>query len=255
MTKTADGSEIYWDGEHYDAFNQPGQDDTAFYLAAAKKARGPVLELACGTGRLAIPLKKAGVDIAGLDYAGPMLVRARAKAAAAGVKIDFRRGDARRFKLGRKFKLIFIAFNSMQHFGKREELEGLFRCVKAHLAPGGLFIFDVFSPDPHYLTRDPEELLPVAYYEDPAGGGKILVNETYSYDREAQVSRLVWHYRSEKTGKTVKKSLNLRCFFPQELLELVHYNGFKVLKRYGDFKRAPFGPDSMKQVVVCAPVL
>ena len=255
MTKTADGSEIYWAGDHYDAFNAPYQDDTAFYLAEAKIARGPVLELACGTGRLTIPLKKAGVDITGLDYAGPMLARARAKAAAAGVKMDFRRGDARKFSLDRKFKLIFIAFNSIQHLGRREELEGLFRSVRAHLAPGGRFIFDVFSPDPIYLTRDPEELLPVAYYEDPAGGGKILVNETYSYDRAAQVSRRVWHYRSERTGKTVKKSLNLRCFFPQELLALVHYNGFRVTQRCGDFKGAPFTGKSTKQVLVCRPVL
>ncbi len=255
MTKTADGSEVYWDGDHYDAFNQPYEDDLAFYLAEAKRARGPVLELACGTGRLTIPLKKKGVDITGLDYAAPMLERARAKAAASGVKIDFKSGDARKFSLGRKFKLVFIAFNSMQHFGRREELEGFFRSVKAHLVPGGRFVFDVFSPDPRYLTRDPEEMLPVAYYDAPAGGGKVLVNETYSYDKTAQVSRIVWHYRSEKTGKTVKKSLNLRCFFPEELQALLHYNGFRVLRRYGNFKRKPFGESSMKQVVVCAPVL
>ena len=255
MTKTADGSEVYWDGDHYDAFNQPYVDDFAFYLAEAKKARGPVLELACGTGRLTIPLKKKGIEITGLDYAAPMLARARAKAAAAGVKIDFKRGDARNFHLGRKFKLIFMAFNSLQHLGRRPELEGLFRSVKAHLAPGGLFVFDVFSPDPRYLTRDPEEMLPVAYYEDPAGGGKVLVNETYSYDREAQVSRIIWHYRSEKTGKTVKKSLNLRCFFPEELMALLHYNGFRAVKRYSDFKHKPFGAGAMRQVLVCAPVL
>ena len=255
MTKTADGSEIYWDGDHYDAFNQPYEDDLAFYLAEARKARGPVLELACGTGRLTIPLKKKGIDITGLDYAAPMLARARAKAAVAGVKIDFKAGDARNFRLGRKFKLIFIAFNSMQHFGRRPELEGFFRSVRAHLAPGGRFIFDVFSPDPRYLTRDPEEMLPVAYYDAPGGGGKVLVNETYSYDKMAQTSRIVWHYRSEKTGKTVKKSLNLRCFFPEELQALLHYNGFRALRRYGDFKRRPFGEASMKQVVVCAPVL
>lgn len=255
MTKLSDGSEVYWDGRQYDAFNTPCADDFPFYLAEAEKARGPVLELACGTGRLSVPLLKAGIDLTGLDFAQPMLAQARAKAAAAGVKAVFVRGDARKFRFARKFKLVFMAFNSMQHLARREDLEGLFACVRRCLAPGGRFIFDVFNPDPRCLVRDPEELLPVAYYDDPAGGGKMLVNEQYSYDRAAQAARLVWHYRREKDGKTLKKALNLRCFFPEELLALAHYNGFKVAGRYGDFKRKPFTAAAGKQVLVCRPVL
>ena len=249
-SRGTDGSEIYWDGLQYDAFNTPAQDDLKFYLAEAKKARGPVLELACGTGRLTIPLKKEGIDITGLDLAAPMLKRAREKAAGAGLQLPFLRADARKFSLGRKFKLIFMAFHSLQHLARREELEGLFASVAAHLAPGGRFVFDVFNPNPHCLVRDTEEMLPVAYYKDPAGDGRILVNETYSYDKAAQVSRITWHYRSEKTGRTAGKKLNLRCFYPEELLALAHYNGFAAAARYGDFKRRPFGGASGEQILV-----
>lgn len=246
------GNGIYWDGRHYDAFNTPDQDDFRFYLAAAKKAGGPVLELACGTGRLTIPLKKEGIEITGLDLAAPMLERARAKAAEAGLEVPFLRGDARKFSLGRKFRLIFMAFHSLQHLDRRGDIEGLFASVAGHLAPGGRFIFDVFNPNPLCLVRDPEEMLPVAYYHDPAGDNKILVNETYVYDKAAQVSRIVWHYRSEKTGKTVKKALNLRCFFPEELLALAHYNGFRVAARYGDFRSRSFTGASKEQILVLA---
>ncbi|MDD2804991.1 MAG: class I SAM-dependent methyltransferase [Elusimicrobiales bacterium] len=250
-----DGSEIYGDALQYDAFNDPESGDLEFYLSEARRARGAVLELACGTGRLAIPFSKAGVDITGLDLAAPMLALARKKAAAAGQKINFIRGDARNFRLARKFKLIFIAFNSMQHLGRRQDLEGLFASVRRHLAPGGRFLLDVFNPDPRYLTRDQEELLPVAYYNDPSGPGKVLVNEQYSYDKAAQTSRIVWHFRRERDGRTVKKRVNLRCFFPEELLALLHYNGFRVAARYGGFKREPFDAGSTRQVLVCRPVL
>ncbi|HNW43699.1 MAG TPA: class I SAM-dependent methyltransferase [Elusimicrobiales bacterium] len=242
--------DVYWDGLHYDAFNTPYQDDQAFYLAQARKAGGPVLELACGTGRLTLPLRKAGIDITGLDQAEPMLERARAKAAAAGLNVNFIKGDARRFRLGRLFSLIFIPFNSLQHMLSRTDIEGLFACVSAHLAPGGRFIFDVFNPDPHYLIRDTKELLPVAYYPDPAGGGQVLVNEQYSYDRAVQVSRIRWHYRREKDGKTVTKRLNLRCFYPAELEALVHYNGFKIVSRLGGFDGRPFTGTCAKQVLI-----
>ena len=249
-SRITDGSEIYWDGLHYDAFNAPAQNDLKFYLAQARKARGPVLELACGTGRLTIPLKKEGIVITGLDLAAPMLERAKVKAAEAGLKVPFLRGDASKFSLGRKFKLIFMAFHSMQHLGSLKEIEGLFASVSRHLAPGGSFVFDVFNPNPHCLVRDPGEMLPVAYYKDPSGEGKVLVNETYSYDKAAQVSRIIWHFRSEKTGKTVKKSVNLRCFYPEELLALARYNGFRVAARYGDFRGRPFSGASLEQILV-----
>lgn len=254
MTKIADGSEIYWDGRHYDAFNKPYEDDIPFYLSECRRARGPVLELACGTGRLTIPLKKAGIDIAGLDLSGPMLEQARAKAAAEGLKIRFSRGNAAGFKAGERYRLVFMAFNSMQHLAGHRELAGLFSSVRRCLAPGGRFIFDVFSPDPRYLMRDPEELLPVAYYDDPAGDGKVLVNERYSYDKEAQVSRITWYFRREKDGKTRRKAVNLRCFFPEELLALVRNNGFRVLGRYGNFKKGRFTGASRSQVLVCSPL-
>lgn len=252
MTRLHDGTEIYWDADQYDAFNDPDSGDEAFYLAAARRARGPVLELACGTGRLTLPLAKAGLDVVGLDAAAPMIARAGAKARAAGLDVEFLRADARRFRLGRRFKLVFMAFNSIQHFGRRADFEALCACVRRHLAPGGRFVFDAFSPDPRYLSRDPEEELPVAYYDDPAGGGKVLVNELYSYDKAAQTSRLTWRYRRERDGRTVVKKLNLRCFFPEELLALLHYNGFRVVSRRGGFRNEPFGQDSPRQVLVCA---
>lgn len=249
-----DGSEVYWDGRHYDADNNITQADLPFYLKEAEKAGGQVLELACGTGRLTIPLAAAGVNISGLDIAAPMLAMARKKAAKKGLRIKFIRSDVRSFKLDQKFKLIFIPFNSMQHLHDNAGLERFFGRVKRHLAPGGKFILDVFNPDPRYLARDNSEHIPIGLYKDPYSGKDVLVSEQYAYDRAAQVSRISWHYKLGRKKMGVKK-INMRCFYPQELDSLLRYNGFEILRKYGGFGREPFDSESPKQVVVCRKAL
>jgi len=248
--KIPDGSEVYGDAVLYDAEEKQTQNDLPFYLAAAKKARGPVLELACGTGRLTLELARAGIDVTGLDISAPMLAQAREKAAKEGLKALLVKGDVRSFRLKRRFKLIFIPFNSMQHLADRSSLERFFASVRAHLAPGGRFILDVFNPHPGFLVRDEEELLPVFCYKDPRGKEQILVEEQYSYDRAAQVSRITWHYTRGRK-RFASRKLNMRCFFPQELDALLHYNGFKMLRKYGDFDLSEFTADSPKQIVIC----
>ena len=248
--KIPDGSEIYGDAVLYDAEEKHTQNDLPFYLAAAKRARGPVLELACGTGRLTLALARAGIDVTGLDISAPMLALAREKAAKEGLKAALVRGDVRSFRLKNKFKLIFIPFNSMQHLADRGDLERFLASVRSHLAPGGRFMLDVFNPHPAYFVRDTEELLPVFCYKDPRGKEQILVEEQYSYDRAAQVSRIIWHYTRGRR-RFASRHLNMRCFFPQELDALLHYNGFKMLRKYGDFDLSRFAAASPKQIVIC----
>jgi len=246
--RTPDGTEVYFDGAHYDADNLSVQEDKSFYLGMAKKAKGPVLELACGTGRLTIPLAEAGADITGLDYSPAMLARAEEKSRAKNLKLKLIRGDYRNFSLGRKFALIYIPFNSLQHTHKREDLEKIFVCVKKHLSKDGLFIADVFNPSPAYISRDPEKRREIGAYKDPYGGGDLKVGEYYRYDKASQTAYILWEYRKGKR-EIFSKKLNMRCFFPQELDALFHYNGFKILKKYGSFDKKPFSSASLKQII------
>jgi len=128
---------LYRDGRVYDAMNRAMTSDLAFYLSEAKAAKGSILELACGTGRLTIPIAQGGVEIVGLDSSPSMLSHARAKAEAANVRVEWVEADCRNFELGRKFALIFLPFNSMQHLHEHSSLEALFRCVRTHLAEKG----------------------------------------------------------------------------------------------------------------------
>ena len=262
---------LYRDGRHYDALNSFLVSDIPFYVEEAKRAAGvtnprppatgtgrmghPVLELACGTGRLTIPIAQAGVDTVGLDISPSMLAHARMKAKACGVEIEFVEGDCRSFDLGRKFALIFMAFNSMQHMHDHKSLAALFANVRKHMAEGGRFIFDVFNPRVGFLARSPEERWSEREYGDPDGNGTIVLEHTMRYDDATQVNHVTWYFSRRNANGFERdfrvEQLHMRCFFPQELDLLVRSQGFEIVEKFGDFERKAFGSGQPKQVMVC----
>jgi SAM-dependent methyltransferase len=262
---------LYRDARHYDALNSFLVADIPFYLEEAKRAAGlaethppaksagrmgqPVLELACGTGRLTIPIAQSGVEIVGLDLSPSMLAHARAKAAATGVAIEFVESDCRTFDLGRKFGLIFMAFNSMQHLHDYASLAALFANVRKHLVEGGRFIFDVFNPKVEILARASGDRRLEREYQDPEGKCMMAFEHSATYDDASQVSHIKCYFvRRGANGEELdvgEEELHLRSFFPQELDLLVHSQGFEIVEKFGNFERKPFGSRDPKQVVVC----
>jgi SAM-dependent methyltransferase len=250
---------LYRDGRHYDLLNVNIVADIPFYIQEARLATGPVLELACGTGRLTIPIAESGVEIVGLDLMPSMLAHARVKAAAKGIEIRFVQGDCRAFDLDRKFALIFMAFNSMQHLHDFASLAELFGNVRKHLVRGGSFVFDVFNPSVAILARSGGERTREREYEDPDGKGTITLEQTMVYDDASQVNRIQWCFSrsSLREGENgVEKDfrvedLHMRCFFPQELDLLVRSQGFEIEAKFGNFERKSFASGDQKQVVVC----
>jgi len=246
---------LYRDGRHYDALNSFLVADIPFYVEEARRSGGPVLELACGTGRLAIPIAQSGVEIVGLDISPSMLAHARTKAEAGGVKIEFVEGDCRDFDLGRKFALISMAFNSMQHLHDYASQAALFAGVRKHLAEGGRFIFDVFNPKVEILTRSPGERRLEREYQDPDGKGTVAFEYSSTYDDAAQVSHIQCYFvRRGPNGEELdvrREEMHLRSFFPQELDLLVRSQGFEIVEKFGNFEHKPFASRDPKQVVVC----
>jgi len=246
---------LYRDGRHYDALNSFLVADIPFYLEEARNAGRPVLELACGTGRLTIPIAQSGVEIVGLDLSPSMLAHARTKARAAGVEIEFVEGDCRAFDLGRKFALIFMAFNSMQHLHDHASLAALFANVRKHLAGAGRFVFDVFNPKVEILARSSGDRRLEREYEDPEGRGSMAFEYRAAYDDALQVSHIQCYFvRRGANGEEVEvreEELHLRSFFPQELDLLVRSQGFEIVEKFGTFERKVFGSGDPKQVVRC----
>jgi SAM-dependent methyltransferase len=135
-----DNLEEYADPVDYD--RQDSSDTgVAFYVALARETGGPVLEIACGTGRVAIPIAQQGFAVTGLDVVPGMLERARSKAA--GLPIRWIEGDARTFDLGdERFRLIFLTGNAFQAFLTNADQEALLGRGRAHLHDEGLFAFE-----------------------------------------------------------------------------------------------------------------
>lgn len=242
------GGGLIYDAALYDGLNT-FVHDIPFYLDLARQARGPVLELCCGTGRITLPLLAAGLDVTGVDHTPSMLAGARKKAAERGLRGKFVKGDMRTLRLGRKFRLVFIPFNSLQHTYTLAAAERVFATVRSHLAPGGRFAFDVFNPSIRYMVRR-EKLKKGNFRFELADGRRVAIDEVCRYDSARQVNRVTWiHHIGGDRPRPGK--LDMRCFYPLELEALLKYNGFKTLARYGSYSKAPFTSDSMKQIFVC----
>ncbi len=135
------GIELY-DTQHADMSRTPVAGDVAFYRRFARRTGGPILELACGTGRVAIPLAEDGFEVTGVDLSPHMLAIARAKSN----RVLWKRGSMERFSLRRKFKFILIPFRAFQHLMTLRAQRRCLECARLHLGPGGRFVIDIFDP-------------------------------------------------------------------------------------------------------------
>lgn len=246
-----------------DAVNYDREDSSdagvAFYTALAQDTGGPVLEIACGTGRVSIPIAQAGFAVTGLDIVPGMLDQARRKSA--GLPVRWVEGDARAFDLGEQFRLIFLTGNAFQAFVTNDEQAALLQRVRAHLHDDGLFAFETRNPLlPNTRTR--EGLFPLleTHNEEEsrpsfmnADGHEVQESLTQVYDHVAQIVHLTgikrWHDGEEEHTRVIRTAL--RYTFPQELVALLHYNEFTILRQYGDWNEEPLSATSPSILSVC----
>jgi SAM-dependent methyltransferase len=235
----------YEDAAYYDHTYKRRHDDVKFYVSLAK--RGPVLELGAGTGRVANAIAAAGVEVVAVEPVKAM--RAQGQQKSQGLPVTWRAGDIRRVRLRRKFPLVIAPFNVFMHLYTRRDLERALATVHAHLAPRGVFVFDVLTPDLRAMVRDPGRL-----YRGPSfklDGKRYDYFEAFDYDalRQVQLVSMVFQSLGELADLR-SLPLSQRQFFPEELAMLLHYNGFDIVHRYGDFTGGPLTADSESQIVV-----
>lgn len=247
--KPVDCQPLYENAEYYDFQHRNFAADLPMYRALANRHAGPILELACGTGRIAVDLAKRGHAVSGLDISETMLEQAHKNARAAGCRVHFHHGDVRIFDLEETFRLILFPFNSISHLHDRRSLEAMFSSVRRHMTPDSRFVVSMFIPNPEYLIRDPGKRYPVGRFVHPRDG-EITITESNTYDPIRQINRITWFYRSAGSVDEVRIQNNMRMFYPCEFQSLLYYNGFRIETVYGDYEMHPQTESSPMQIYV-----
>jgi len=244
-------NDIYSVPELYDAFHGDKSDDIPLILSQAKSAGWEVLELACGTGRLAIPLCEAGFQYTGLDLSESYIKLASQKLKSRNLTGTVQVADMRTFDLQKKFDFIFVGFNSFLHLLSDEDAIQCLTRVCDHLKPGGRFLMDIFVPNPELLFRDPDKLYPVKTFDHPFGG-KCQIREKSVYESENEILSVEWYFYRDGEDKPDPYDFKMRILFPDTVERLITESGLTILEKLGNYNGDPLTPESPLQISVCS---
>ena len=147
--------------------------------------------------------------------------------------------------------MAFSATNAMQHLLDLDSVCAFLASAREALVPGGRLILDVFNPDPAKLSRSSSVRYVHKVLPHPEGG-EIRVEAASQYHVATQVLHFdLFYLRDGELLRT--KQVNMRCFFPEELLALCRFNGFEVIQRFGSYEEDAFTDASPKQILLCSP--
>jgi SAM-dependent methyltransferase len=241
----------YYDWEHADY-----DVDVPLYVDFARRTGGPILEIACGSGRLLAPLLELGHQVTGIDSSGPMLERARRALGAAGLlgRATLQQADARRFTLPGRFELAIYGLDSFGLLQTIDDQLAALRQIRDHLVPGGLLVLDVSNGNGR--GAEPTDELVLQYDgTDPETGQPLSKWTARSTDHGEQVDHYTYFYDEVGADAVVRRSivrLDLRYFGRFELELLLQQAGFVPETFYGSYDLAPFAAGSERLIAVAA---
>jgi SAM-dependent methyltransferase len=208
----------------YDPWSVSVTEDVGFYLEEARDARGPVVELAVGTGRIAIPIAADGIHVIGVDSSAGMLAVCRRHAELAGVELDLRLGDLRDPPVEERVPLVICPFRSYLHLQTDAERRRALGAAHDLLVPGGRLVFDVFAPG-----EDDVEATHDRWIEREPG-----IFERAVWDLEKRTLTL------SVRGASGETTMRLAWLEPEDWRRLLEETGFEVEACYGWFDRRPY---------------
>jgi SAM-dependent methyltransferase len=253
-----------WD---YDLEHEGDEEDIRFYLELTRRLRPRrILELASGSGRVAIPLARQaaslGYEIVGVEIAEPMLVEAEKKKADlepdAQARVSFVKGDIRQWVGQEPFDLVITPCSSLSHLLELDDQLAAWTSARANLVPGGRFVADLTMPNlPVYaesMQTPPRTTLEIDIdTTDPESGARLLRYKTTRYLPHQQRAEIRFLYDKFPEGDQVHRYVSdFEChvYYPREVELLFRTTGFEIEARYGDYYMHPLRPTSRQMIVI-----
>jgi SAM-dependent methyltransferase len=237
----------------YDWEHDPYLADVDVHVGFARRFGGPVLELACGSGRLLVPLARAGFEVTGVDSSAPMLERALARLASDGFEAALVQQRLEALRVDGQFRTIIIGLDSFGLLIRRDDQLAALRAAKSHVSHDGRLILDLANGNLRGSSEPPEELIHDLTMPDPETGRPITKFVLRRPKPSEQTDELMFFYDEQDERGYLRRTmieLGLRWFTRFELELLLQTAGWQVDEVYGNYHLEPFGPDSDRLIVV-----
>jgi SAM-dependent methyltransferase len=243
--------------EYYDLLHQGLEGEAEFYVGQAARIGGKILEIGCGTGRLAIPMALCGLDVVGVDNSAAMLGRCREKLAAIGqVKgsLQLVQQDMAKLDLGARFDFIAMAYRTFMHLLMPDDQRRCLLRVREHLNPGGTFIMNTWLPNLRPLLAGPRRQAFQEAGRHEVDGGTLVHHVRTGVDEFRQL--LIEEHRIQEldlSGRVVSARVlpMVRAWTSyRELSHLYARAGFTVRAVFGNFDATPLSPGSTEMIWV-----
>lgn len=236
-------------------------EDLPFYRELARETGDPVLELGCGTGRIALPLLRDGHTVTGLDQSAEMLDIFRRKLKneprELSRAVNLVHGDMANFSLDRRYRLITVPFRSFQHLLEPAAQRSCLECVAQHLEPDGVFVFNVFNPNLVFIA-DAVKLGANWRLDAEAAGLEGEIMRRYHQlrpDPGAQVHELWFKYETyDRFGalkRTEVEKMQLRWLYRWEAEYLLELSGLEIIDAFGNYDRRPLDSSASELIYLC----
>jgi SAM-dependent methyltransferase len=240
--------EHFVDTALYDYEYRRRRADIHFYRRLARNrlefATGSILDLACGSGRLLVPLARDGHCVVGIDRSLEMLRAAARRLSHLSVSRRCRcalvRADLRAYHLHAKASMAIAAFHSLQHLLRDEDILAFLRTTRANLMQGGWLAFDVLPPDPVWLARDPNRRWGRSTFRHPTTRQRLVYTTNHVFDPVSRLLHMRLYYqpvdeKSRPAGPERMVRLCHRQLWPDEVRRMLGETGFRLIEVFAGF--------------------
>lgn len=244
---------------HYDAAYAalPDRGDVRFYTDLAKQSGGPVLEIACGTGRVLLPIARQGTAIDGVDNSPAMLdvLKSSLTQESSDVRerVALHSGDMRKFRLGKKYPLAIMPFRPMQHMFTVEDQVDALTTAAAHLRDDGRLVFDVFYPKFEMLAAGIDEEMLDSEWKESSGKvvRRYFRKESFDKIRQTFTGNFIFRtYEGEKLVREEMDPLGMCYYTYMQIRALFALAELEVVTEYGSFAKGPLDNSATEMIFV-----